>query len=70
MSRRQEQIERAFRNMMHKKLLELLEIMNPQERIEWGALPYTELVIYAHRLLDKEVKYIVHEATKPSPLNL
>lgn len=54
-SPRHQQTERAYHYMMQERLLSLLEVMNPQDRIHYGAMLYPELVVYAYDWMRTEV---------------
>lgn len=57
-SPRNQQTERAYRKLMHKQLMVLLEIMNPQDRIHYGAMSYEDLVVYTRDWLKTEADAI------------
>lgn len=49
------QTERAYRNSMREKLIDLLKVMNPQDALQFQGLKYEELVVYARDWLQTEV---------------
>lgn len=57
-SPRQEQTERAYRNIVRMQLLNILTTMNPQDSIHFGSMSYEELVVYTRDWLDTEVKVV------------
>lgn len=56
------QTERAYREAMREQLMNLLRIMNPADVINYGALKYTDLVLYARDWLETEIEEITGES--------
>lgn len=52
---RSQKTENCYRQAMREALFKLLVVMNPQDQISFGALPYAELVAYARDWLDTEI---------------
>lgn len=46
-SKRDEKIERYYNNSLHRKLLEVMEILEPGNNLHWGAKRQADLVGYA-----------------------
>lgn len=53
--KRAAQTERAYRNQVREKLVDLLKVMNPQDTLQFGGMKYEELVVYARDWLNTEV---------------
>ncbi len=55
---REQQTERAYRQAMHRALLDLLWIMNPADKIHWQGMTYEDLVVYARDWLQTEAEAV------------
>ena len=61
---RNEKTELCYRGQVRKALTALLEVMNPQDQIEWGKLTYPELVKYARDFIETEIEELGPQVLK------
>lgn len=55
---RADKVERHFHNSVRNAILNLMEVMDPGEKLRWGSLSYKELLSAAKNRLDAE---LLHE---------
>lgn len=53
---RQQRAETHYRAGVTKALLDLLQVVNPQDRITWAAMKFEDLVVYSRDWLDTEIE--------------